>query len=315
MELFPYNGTWITCGAYAFLNSTNLDIRHLIEVENSAGATFGIATAGKQWDYTRLLTPVRDFNSGIDSASKIWGVEIVHKECDVLDDFIRNYFKSGASGYIIGPIRMDRLSYLPLFQQYYLADHYIALHVDSNNNIKITDSEGIIGLFVGEDELNRMISGKGIPESGGKIHVRAIFKVAEMLSAKERLLYTIKIANDNFIYANSIMQGPQSFLKCKDILSVTEVNRWKKSLEFDLNYIIQRRIMMQQLLKSAEEFCISDCITRINIVLNKQMQVTALCLDSLYQGDNSISNWFDILFELEAELTDRWKEWWIHDWN
>ena len=35
MVRLPYNGTWVTCGSYAFLNGTGLPLDNLIPVENS----------------------------------------------------------------------------------------------------------------------------------------------------------------------------------------------------------------------------------------------------------------------------------------
>ena len=37
MELPLYSGTWITCGAYAFLHGAELDGKLLLPIENSAG--------------------------------------------------------------------------------------------------------------------------------------------------------------------------------------------------------------------------------------------------------------------------------------
>lgn len=73
MEPPLYNGTWITCGSYAFLHAAGLDKKLLLSVENSAGVSFGMASMQEAWDYTQLLTPAFDFHAGIDAAAPLWG--------------------------------------------------------------------------------------------------------------------------------------------------------------------------------------------------------------------------------------------------
>lgn len=314
MERFPYNGTWITCGSYAFLNAADLERYLLIDVENSSGATFGMCCMGTEWDYTRLLTPIRDFHCGIDKAAPIWGIAIRHEEYDVFDNFIYQHQNDGASGYVIGPINMANLRYLPLSQQYHCADHYIALKLDTQGQARLIDSEGIVGMNIDDRQLRMMISGKGIPESKGKIHARSVFSQFPSYSAEERIAYTIRKGAENLNYAKAIGQGPKAFLHCAEVISSAQSNLWRAAFEYDLDYVIQRRLMMQKLIRDAQIICRCSVNDELQMLLHRQMETTAVCKYALSHNMEVISPLSE-LAELEDELTQRWEEWSTYDWN
>lgn len=76
MEQIPYNGTWITCGAYALIHAANLGYQYMFPAENCVGATFGVASLESEWGYIRILTPIFDFHCGIDESAYLWGIDI-----------------------------------------------------------------------------------------------------------------------------------------------------------------------------------------------------------------------------------------------
>lgn len=311
MELYRYNGTWITCGAYALIHATELDPKLLIRVENSAGATFGMSCMRAEWGCTRMLTPIRDFHSGIDEAAAVWGLESLHTEsetplkCDAL------LHAEARDVFVVGPVNMEALSYLPCSKQYRCADHYIALQCLRRNAFRLTDSEGIVGIDVQLSDLQQLLTGAGIPESSGKLHVRQFLRRGVPYTAEEQVAYIAKKAMDNLDYANRIGQGPAAFLACGEIAASMPMTKWHSALTYDMKYVIQRRVMMQELVRDACQIC-GRSDGSLPDLLQRQISAAALVLHEL---DERKKINFEQLAETEQELTERWKEWYHSDWD
>jgi hypothetical protein len=309
-----YNGSWITCGSYALLNAASISNTYLIDIENSSGATFGVNCLASEWGYTRLLTPMKDFNSGIDEAVHLWGLESEHSEYGSPGEFIDVLDTGGKAQYLIGPVNMETLSYLPLSQMYRSADHYVALICNGNGTLILVDSEGIPGIKTDVSHLYRILNVKGIPESEGTFHVRKIWRSESFYPVEQRIRYTVKKAAENLSYAKVMGQGPQAFLICLDTISNAKRNLWKESLLYDLEYVMQRRLMMSKLIHNAELICSSGLLKELYSILYKQIETTASCKSALFY-DKGISDYLNEMAILENELTEKWKVWVQNDWN
>lgn len=306
MEPLPYNGSWITCGSYAFLHAAGLNPKLLLSIENSAGATFGTASMREAWDYTRLLTPAFDFHAGINAAAPLWGVTLERYVCGGFKEFIDVYGAKPGS-YLAGPVNMAGLHYLPLAVQYHCADHYVALHME--NGWTLVDSEGVPGLRVSVDELNDILTGRGIPESGGELHIRRVRRTGEMASFVERAIFTIKKGSSNLKRAKQIGEGPQAFLKCAATIARTPAVLWREAFSYDLDYIVQRRLMMLRLLESLSGNPRFEVDPRLPDLIGRQIETVAGAKAAL--GREDLAGYLYRLSEMEDALTQQW-EVWIH---
>lgn len=313
MEPPLYNGTWITCGSYAFLHAAGLDKKLLLAVENSAGATFGMAGMQEAWDYTRLLTPAFDFHAGIDAAAPLWGVELEHYVCGSFAEFDATC-GDAPENYLVGPVNMAGLNYLPLAGQYRYADHYVALRWESGWTL--VDSEGVPGLSVSAEELNRMLTGRGIPESGGKFHVRRIQRVGEPASFSEQAIYTIEKGASNLKRAKRCGEGPQAFLKCAAVIAQNSPSLWQEAFLYDLDYTIQRRLMMLQFLEPISSDLQFKVDSRLPELIVQQIKTAVRAKALLRRGKGILLN--DALCRLsdmEDTLTQQWGVWISYDWD
>lgn len=308
-----YDGTWITCGSYAFLHAAGLDKHLLLPVESSTGAPFGMACLQEAWDYTRLLTPAFDFHSGIDAAAPLWGVALEHDACDRFDEFI-NAHGAEPGDYLIGPVNMAGLRYLPLAGQYRYADHYVALHRE--RGWTLTDSEGVPELPISTEELNRILTGRGIPESGGKLQIRRIRPAGEMAPFSKRAAFTIEKGASNLKRAKQRGQGPQAFLKCAAVIAQSAPALWREGLSYDLDHTVQRRLMMLRFLGSISggpRFAVDP---RLPELIGRQIEALARAQKALRREDYALlRDCFFRLSETEETLTQQWEVWISYDRN
>lgn len=311
MELPLYSGTWITCGAYAFLHGAELDGKLLLPIENSAGASFGMASMQDAWEYTRLLTPAFDFHDGIDAAAPLWGVALEHSVWDSFEAFLYTCGEEPGN-YLVGPVNMAGLRYLPLAGQYRYADHYIALC--RRDKWTLVDSEGIPGLHVLPDELCELLTGRGIPESGGKLHIRRVRRVGEVASCLERAIFTIEKAASNFRRTEQRGDGPRAFLHCVAAIAHSAPVLWREPLRYDLDYTIQRRVMMLRLLESISGDAHFQVDTRLSELIGQQIKVL-IQAKALLRGEayGRLEDSLRQVSELEETLTRQWEVWISYD--
>lgn len=311
MEPPLYNGTWITCGSYAFLHAAGLDKKLLLSVENSAGVSFGMASMQEAWDYTQLLTPAFDFHAGIDAAAPLWGVALEHNVCDGFAEFIAAY-GAEPGDYLVGPVNMTGLRYLPLAGQYHYADHYVVLRRESGWTL--VDSEGVLGLPILTDELNDILTGRGIPESGGKLHIRRVRRMGEMASFPERAVFTIEKGASNLKRAKQRGQGPQAFLKCATAIAQSAPVLWREGLSYDLDYTTQRRLMILRFLGSISGNPRFEVDPRLPELIGRQIQAVLRAKAMLRREDYALlSDCLYRLGELEETLTQQWEVWVSYD--
>lgn len=314
MVSLPYNGTWITCGSYAFLHAAGLDGAWLLPVENSAGATFGMASFQGEWDHTRMLMPAFDFHAGIDEAANLWGVELEHYVCGSFGEFLTLHGGSEPCNYVVGPVNMAALDYLPLSNQYHCADHYIALHRE--NGYTLTDSEGVVCMRISEERLDAILSGRGIPESHGHLHIRAVHRTRQIVPFARRAICTIEKGAENLKQAAELGEGPQAFLQCAATVSRDPPVMWKSALSYDLSYVAQRRLMMQRFLAaldSTEAFEVDPKLTRL---LDHQIELAAEARQALCGEDiAALVGRLGRLSEAEEVLTRQWEVWIRYDRN
>lgn len=310
MDLLPYNGTWIVCGAYSLLNTAGLDPRYLIAVENSAGATFGMASMGAEWSYTRLLTPVRDFTYGVERCASLWGLHLEREEASSLQDVLENSTQKDIKGYLIGPINMTKLMYLPMAQQYTNSDHFIAVRKIAHGKYCLIDSEGVIFLIHDIQKFCSMISGKGIPESEGRLNIWAVSMISDPCDLETLVSHTIETASANFRYALEIGQGPDAFLKCNEVIGNTDDSHWRISLGYDFDYLIQRRLMMKGFINDMKKVNGNDSFFELEATLDTQIECAGYARYALQHRDYGLlSDQLILLSEEEKHLSEQWEAW------
>lgn len=309
MVRLPYNGTWVTCGSYAFLNGSGLSADYLLSVENSTGTSWGISSLEADYEYTRLLTPFREFSSGIDDAAPLWGIELQHTEYNSAEELSPEDFPE-KSAVIAGPVNMESLRYLPLSRQYKLADHFIVVRREKGDEkLLITDSEGIVGHYVDFNSLKTMLSVRKIPEAKGMLHLRKIIGVNEPESQTEIAAYTIKKAMRNLKDAENVGQGFKAFLRCRDAIRETKIVNCRSSLNYNLVYVIQRRLMVERFLDSLKESDRFFADSRLYDDLSLQIEQAAGCRMALMNEDkDEVCEYLEKLSDSEKEFTDHWEE-------
>lgn len=309
MERLPYNGTWVTCGSYAFLNGSGLPADYLLPVENSTGTSWGMSSLEADYEYTRILTPFREFSSGIDEVAPLWGIELQHTEYNSSEELSPEEFPEEAA-VIAGPVNMENLSYLPLSRQYKLADHFIVARREKGaKKLLITDSEGIVGRYVDFKSLKTMLSVRKIPEAKGMLHLRKIIVVNKPASQTEIAAYTIKKAMRNLKDAENAGQGFKAFLRCRDVIRETKIVNCRSSLNYNLVYVIQRRLMVEQFLDNLKESDRFFADSRLYDDLSLQIEQAARCRMALMNEDkDEVCEYLEKLSDSEKEFTYHWEE-------
>ena len=312
MEHFPYRGTWIACGTYAFLQASGLTENLLIEIENCAGATYGMKSCGREWDYTRILTPYKDFNSGIDEAAHLWGITIKHEIFETKDSFCSECIDPEAKGIVIGPINMTGLNYLVFPQQYHMADHFFSILRNVDGKYVLYDSEGIAGMNVETCQIQKWLNIGNIPEANNKIHVRILYGEGKPVDKKDRLNYEIQIARKNFLLAEQSNQGAKAFLLCKNVIEedLPLIAKWRESFMYNMNDVVQRRLMMLHLLERAKQTKGFSVDGRLSDLIMRQIKSVGECIYALERVNyKKTVEGLDLLYDMETELTHGWEDW------
>lgn len=312
MDFTMYSGNWVICGSYALIHAANLPYTDLVPLENSTGSTFGISCAGEAFCGTRMLSVFRDFHYGIDVAAPLWGIHMRRID-EVTKEPIADMLKDPyIERVVIGPVSMAGLNYLPLSQQYRCADHFIACIRRNREIWQLIDSEGIPGLAVSSEQLVEMISIQNIPEACGKYTARAVLSVNTSGTAQHRAIRirsTLETAYVNLKDAQENGQGYRAIQKCEELIRETPLKR-RRSLLYDIDHLIQRKIMLLKLLKEAEKDKVAAVSPYITVQVNQFVEAAGALRGRLNNKcAASQKNLFAGMAEAEHCITEKWKEW------
>ena len=296
--------TWVTCASYALIHACKDSEMDIVELENSTGVSFGISSYADQYHCTRMLTPYQKFWEQADAVSRIWGIRMKHFITPEKETLLSSLRTIKNQSLILGPINMAALSYLPFSSQYKCADHYLALRME-DNQIFLTDSEGIPDMQITDDSLSRFVNINEIPEAKGLYHAAVVYRCGRAMEPKERLYETIKTAERSFISAEQNGQGGNAFFLCQRVMQERPSSEWSTSFRSDLSYYMQRKYMMLSMDKTGLfiKQAMKDHIC-------KQIQDIRYVIYLLSEHDYSqIVTQMPKLAALESKISYNWKEW------
>lgn len=303
--------TWVTCGAYAMLHALQANDIDLLELENSTGVTFGVASYGADHHCTRMLTPFRTFWRGMTVAAHLWGITIqlaTFQDVSELCSFLEKV--PPGTHLVLGPVSMAGLQYLPLSTQYRCADHYVALHKDHLSRLLLTDSEGVTEMQLTVQALAGMCMVEGIPEAKQMYTVGIVAHDGPVEPLANRLKYTIQTAGENLQAAEHAGQGSSAILRCLCTMKAIAIQRWRGSVLYDLSYFIQRKDMLLRLAVDLVETGTGSISPLFMEQIHHQMVLAAHVRRCLSQGHmETAAESMETLAELEKMLAVKWKEW------
>lgn len=314
MSVSPYSSqyrTWVTCGAYAMLHALQANDIDLLELENSTGVTFGIASWGAEHHCTRMLTPFRTFWEGMVSATRLWGIKLQLTAFNDVSELCYFLVKAPPSTrLVLGPVSMAGLRYLPLSSQYRCADHYIALRKDHLCRLFLTDSEGVTEMQVTAQDLAGMCMVEGIPEAKQMYTVGVVIHDGPVEPLASRLKYTIQTAGENLQAAEYAGQGSNAILRCLCTMKTIAIQKWRGPVLYDLSYFIQRKDMLLRLAAILMETDTGSISPLFMEQTRYQMILAAHVRRCLSQGHTeTAAESMETLAELERMLAAKWKEW------
>lgn len=303
--------TWITCGTYALLHALQADDIDLLELENSTGVTFGVATREAEYHCTRMLTPLRTFWEGMTSAARLWGITvqlISFQDASELCCFLETV--PPGTRLVLGPVSMAGLRYLPLTSQYRGADHYVALRKGCLDSLLLTDSEGVPEMQVTARALVGMCMVEGIPEAEQMYTVGVVVRDDPGVPLTARLKYTVRTAGENLQAAELTGQGSGAIVRCLRTMETVAIQKWRGPVLYDLSYLIQRKDMLLRLTADLAETDTGSISPLLTEQVHHQMALAAHIRRHLSQGqlDTAAKSMQD-LAESEKLLADKWKEW------
>ena len=161
------------------------------------------------------------------------------------------------------------------------------------------------------DELNDILTGRGIPESGGKLHIRRVRRMGEMASFPERAVFTIEKGASNLKRAKQRGQGPQAFLKCATAIAQSAPVLWREGLSYDLDYTTQMILRFLGSISGNPRFEVDP---RLPELIGRQIQAVLRAKAMLRREDYALlSDCLYRLGELEETLTQQWEVWVSYD--
>lgn len=298
-----FYGNKICCGSYACLNAMQDSDIDLQLFELSTGTPFGIRHE-ENGHFDRLLTTYADPNTGIDNAALLWGYDVRRKDCALPEEATETARRwvNQNHAVVLGPVDMGYLSYNPLSPMQRRMDHYIVLKYWSEKKMLCMDSEGFIEHSMDDRELSGCLSVKEVPEARGKITLRRFQKKREF-SITEIIRAAFKQAFSNLSLAEKSGEGSEAIRHCRNYLKGQLSYLWKLPLAYDIQYLKQRKRMLQYLLGLMETYEIEKKSTLQQLARIAQIQQHLL--DQIYvlalQGKIN-QEAFEWLGEWEAKL-------------
>ena len=246
--LNEFYGNEICCGSYACLNAIKDEQISSKMFELSTSVPFGVKHI-EDGTFDRLLTTYCDPNIGIDKAIPLWGYEQRKKEFSDKNEVL-DYLKEELMlrPVVLGPLDMGYLNYLPAAHLYRRMDHYILLEGTWNGKVRCIDSEGIFGYQMAYKELLSYLNVEKLLEASGKICVRSFRKKVDF-DIMEVLRKTLQYAWENMREAENMGQGSEAYQACFRYLADQNINLWQLPLLYDVNYLIQRKLLFLKLLE------------------------------------------------------------------
>ncbi|MBQ7219447.1 MAG: hypothetical protein IJS28_00545 [Synergistaceae bacterium] len=268
--MYIYNGTGAMCGSYAFAQAlAGLD-KCLHWLEMSSGASFGIASLGGKFGFSRILTVFRDFSSGIDSSASLFGINIERKDFGSPYEAARVLFALGEGECAVcGPVNMSLLSYLPLSYQYRAADHFITFRREKL--LHVSDSEGVSAFCISScEELASMLSVKDVPEAEGRITLRKLSRNAgHVYSFGNVLAQIMRAAAENMCGAENCGQGSGAFEAISKITADTKPVKWSVPLSINLGHYQYRKYLAGMLIHAVNEQKIARVPEKLHALLHE----------------------------------------------
>lgn len=310
MECSSLERAWITCGAYALIHAAKLPEAYMLELENTAGATFGLACHGAQYGYTRVLTPLRDFNAGIDAAAPLWGLELQRFDTDSPDEMVEFTRLHQGDCFVLGPISMVGLWYLPMCSQYKGADHFIMVQNLDGSRYLVVDSEGVPGMIIDAVLFRSLLQIRGIPEAKGSLTLRRVAGKGSPAPREQRLRFTWEQAGKNLSDAQRLDQGYHGVLRCAEIVRTVPPALWSASLQYSLGDLIQRKQMFRLLAGDMDTLPGITVDPELWKLLGRQIDAAGRAYGMTSRRDQcGCAYELERLAEAEKTLLRRWKDW------
>ncbi len=269
-----FHGNEICCCSYACLNAMqekNVDVQ-LFEISTSV--PFGIRHYENEY-FDRLLTTYCNPNEGIDKALNLWGYDV--ERCDFempqqAIEYIKEHIRENSI--VLGPLDMGNLQYQAVSSLFKRMDHYITLKYHSKDNVLCYDSEGFYGCCLSYLQLEQYIGIEGVLEAKDKITIRSIKKKKE-ICMKDILEISYKNAFKNLENAELENQGSKALIKCYDFLKNEDTYKWRLSLAYDIEYLMQRKYLFNLLIGEYDKIINKKCeeVWEIKSILKKQQKL------------------------------------------
>lgn len=248
-----FHGNEICCGSYVCLNAMkdkNIDLQ-LFEI--SMSVPFGIQHMENS-DFDRLLTTFCDPNKKMDDTIRLWGYDVCKYSVRTPEEgiqILKTHLQEGPA--VIGPIDMGALNYLIMPEVLRRMDHYITLQYWSEREVICIDSEGIGARCLTYQQLEKCISVQDVHEARGMINIRFIQK-RRSYSMKYVLEKSFFQAIRNLQDAERCQQGAQAIWSCYEYVTGQDIYKWKLPLMYDLEYLLQRKYMLELLIEKCKEY-------------------------------------------------------------
>lgn len=299
-----FYGNEICCGSYACLNAMRNSAIDVKLFEISTSTPFGIKHyENNQFD--RLLTTYCDPNKGLDAAIELWG----YSSKKFVETSVKEAVKSikekitPRNRIVLGPIDMGELSYHVMPQLFKRMDHYVTLEYASEEEVYCFDSEGISGFQINFIDLEKYISVKEVEEAENKITFRIIGETGGW-SKKDILIQSYKQANYNLLKAEKEGEGSYAIERCFEFLQDYDNYKWKLSLQYDIQYLLQRKWLFNVLIEEYEKVVGKTSAQMLQIVeiIEIQKKVIGYIYNDLRKNGIIEKSLFKKLSTLEKEL-------------
>jgi hypothetical protein len=292
-----YEGFGPLCAAYAFLNTIRCPKAKPEEYELLSGEPFGVKHVSG--DRHNLLSPFVDSFKTVEPTAQLFGYASCMDQFSLSADCVEFIsLKPSGSRVMVGPIDMGRLLHLPQNLFYLGGSHYISIEVLSTDCFIVIDSEGVLAYKYNKKVLSSILSIEKIASANNYFHIWSFSEISSKTNPHEYPSLILRRAVTNLEKAEQAGEGSQAFNACFNAIKDISPSNWGLILFYDMNFQIQRQLLILQYLSRHLPNDIID-------ILKNQINVFYELRQQSFQKKSLNIDDFNKLADYERELLNK----------
>lgn len=309
-----YIGKITNCYTQALLSSfmDRYDLKNLYDFEIATTVPFGVVY--REGDPNRLLDCYLDPDVGLDRGMSnldiSFDIRYWSQDSDWKEAFNTLNTWCAEAPVVLGPLNMENLTYYFRGDLYKNMDHYIVVMGVDSGKYSVCDPEGLVDVYLQENDLRIAWKADEIPEGRGSFTMRRVIgKNREIRLDTKTIKRVIRNSIENLYKAEILKNGGSNGLKmiANDSERITSCSSLVRGFSYAIPTRVQRCLLSKMLLEMALELniccgfnaALKDAVT----ALDSQIFLYGEVLNRLNRKENDALKLFEEIASYENKIT------------